>query len=96
MVSSSLPRLLPQDPLHEVCFNVDDKSSCSNVSSSAVEPDCVSAEVNIVEEEQKMWRRITKRTKFQPDAGRRSALLVSPQRVKLHFVAESMITSKML
>ena len=33
-------------------FNVDDKSSCSNVSSSPVEPDCVSAEVNIVEETQ--------------------------------------------
>ena len=51
-------------------FNVDDKSSCPNVSSSPVEPDCVTAEVNIVEEEQNMWRRIKKGTKFQWDAGR--------------------------
>ena len=47
-----------------VFSTVDDKSSCSNVSSSAVQPDCVSAEVNIVEEEQNMWRRIKKGTKF--------------------------------
>ena len=46
-------------------FNVDNKNSCSNASSSLVESDCVSAEVNIVEEEQNMWRRIKKRTKFQ-------------------------------
>ena len=72
-------------------FNVDDKNSCSNVSSSPVESDCVSAEVNIVEEEQ--WRRIKKGTKFQLDAGRRSALLLSSQRVKPHFVAESLIMS---
>ena len=32
-------------------------------------------------------------TKFQLDAGRRSALLLSSQRVKPHFVAESLITS---
>ena len=55
-------------------FNVNDKNSCSNVSSSLVESDCVPAEVNIVEEEQNMWRRIKKVTKFQLDAGRRSAL----------------------
>ena len=35
-------------------FNVDDKNSCSNASSSLVESDCVSIEVNIVEEEQNM------------------------------------------
>ena len=74
-------------------FNVDDKNSCSNVSSSLVESDCVPAEVNIVEEEQNMWRRIKKGTKFQLDAGRRSALLLSSQQVKPHFVAESLITS---
>ena len=28
-------------------FNVDDKNSCSNVSSSLVESDCVPAEINI-------------------------------------------------
>ena len=50
-----------------------------------VEPDCVTAEVNIVEEEQNMWRRIEKGTKLQLDAGRRSALLLSTQRVKPHF-----------
>ena len=61
--------------------------------SSSGEPACVTAEVNIVEEEQKMWRRIKKGTKFQLDAGRRSALLLSSQRVKPHFVAESLITS---
>ena len=70
-------------------FNVDDKNSCSNVSSSLVESDCVSAEVNIVEEEQN----IKKGTKIQLDAGRRSASLLSSQRVKPHFVAESLITS---
>ena len=63
-------------------FNVDNKNSCSNASSSLVESDCVSAEVNIVEEEQNMWRRIKKGTKFQLDAGRRSALLLSSQQVK--------------
>ena len=81
MFSSSLPRLLPQDPLHKI-FNVDDKNSCSNASSSLVESGCVSGEVNIVEEEQNMWRRIKKGTKFQLDAGRRSALLLSSQQVK--------------
>ena len=40
-----------------------------------------------------MWRRIKKGTKFQLDAGRRSPLLLSSQRVKPHFVAESLITS---
>ena len=74
-------------------FNVDDKNSCSNASSSLVESDCVSAEVNIVEEEQNMWRRIKKGTKFQLDAGRRSAMLLSSQQVKPHFLAESLITS---
>ena len=53
----------------------------------------MSAEVNIVEEEQNMWRRIKKGTKFQLDAGRRSALLLSCQQVRPHFVAESLITS---
>ena len=74
-------------------FNVDDKNTCSNTSSFLVESDCVSAEVNIVEEEQNMWRRTKKGTKFQLDAGRRSALLLSSQQVKPHFVAESLITS---
>ena len=40
-----------------------------------------------------MWGRIKKGMKFQLDAGRRSALLSSSQRVKPHFVAESLITS---
>ena len=40
-----------------------------------------------------MWRRIKKGTKFQLDAGRRSALLLSSKQVKSHFVAESLITS---
>ena len=40
-----------------------------------------------------MWRRIKKGTKFQLDAGLRSALLLSSQQVKPHFVAESLITS---
>ena len=57
-------------------FNVDDKNSCSNVSSSLVESDCVPAEVNIVEEQQNMWRRIKKGTKFQLDAGRRECFVV--------------------
>ena len=61
--------------------------------SSSTKPICVTAEVNIVEEEQNMWRQIKKGTKFQLDAGRRSALLLSSQRVKPHFVAESLITS---
>ena len=74
-------------------FDVDDKNSCSNASSSLVESDCVSAEVNIVEEEQNMWRRVKKGTKFQVDAGLRSALLLSSQRVKPHFIAESLKTS---
>ena len=74
-------------------FNVDDKNSCSNASSSLVESDCVLAEVNIVEEEQNMWRRTKKGTKFQLDAGRRSALLLSSQQVKPQIVAESLITS---
>ena len=74
-------------------FNVDGKNSCPNVSSSPVESDCVTAEVNIVEEEQNMWRRIKKGTTLQLDAGRRSALLLSSQRVKPHFVAESLIAS---
>ena len=65
----------------------------SHVSSSPVEPDCVAAEVNIVEEEQNMWRRIKKGTKFQLDAGRRSAFLLSSQQVKPHFVAQSLISS---
>ena len=56
-------------------FNVDDKNSCSNASSSLVESDCVSAEVNIVEEEQNMWRRIKKETKFLLDAGRRKCFV---------------------
>ena len=73
-------------------FNVDVKNSCSNVSSSLVESDCVPAEVSIVEEEPNMWRRI-KGTKFHLVAGRRSALLLSSQQVKPHFVAESLITS---
>ena len=40
-----------------------------------------------------MWRRIKKGMKFQLDAGRRSALLLSSQQVKPHFVAESLIAS---
>ena len=42
-------------------FNVDGKNSCPNVPSSPVEPDCVTTEVNIVEEKQNTWRRIKKR-----------------------------------
>ena len=98
IVSSALFLLIeeiaPTRPLCTRCvFNVDDKNSCSNASSSLVESDCVSIEVNIVEEEQNMWRRIKKGTKFQLDAGRRSALLLSTQQVIPHFVAESLITS---
>ena len=74
-------------------FNVDDKNGCSNASLSLVESDCLLAEVNVVEEEQNMWRRIKKGTKFQLGAGRRSALLLSSQQVKPHIVAESLITS---
>ena len=39
------------------------------------------AEGSIVEEEQNMWRRVKKGTKLQLDAGRRSALSLSSQRV---------------
>ena len=56
-------------------------------------PVCVTAEVNVVEEEQNMWRRIKKGTKLKLDAGRRSALLLSTQRVQPYFMAESLITS---
>ena len=72
---------------------MDGKNKCTNDSSSPVEPGYVTAEVNIVEEEQNMWRRVKKGTKLQLDAGRRSALLLSSQRVKPHFIAESLITS---
>ena len=74
-------------------FNVDVENIRPNDSSSSVEPDGVTAEVNIVEEEQNTWRRVKKGTKLQLDAGRRSALLLSSQRVKPHFIAESFITS---
>ena len=48
--------IAPTRPFAQGAFsNVDDKNSCSNVSSSLVESDCVPAEVNIVEEEQNMW-----------------------------------------
>ena len=57
-------------------FNVDYKRSCSNDSSSSEEPVCETAEVNIVEEEQNMWRRVKRGTKLQLDAGRRCALLL--------------------
>ena len=70
-------------------------NNCPNDSFSPVEVGCVKAEGNIVEEEQNMWRRVKKGTKLQLDAGRRSALLLSSQRVKLHFIAESLITSTM-
>ena len=59
-----------------------------------VEAVCVTAEVNIVEEEQNMWRRVNRGMKLQLDAGRRSALLLSSsQRVKTHLVAQSLITT---
>ena len=74
-------------------FNVDGENNRPNDSSSPVEPGFVTAEVNIVEEEEDMWRRVKKGTKLQLDAGRRSALLLSSQRVKPHFIAESLITS---
>ena len=64
-------------------FNVDGKSSCPNVSSSLVESDCVPAEVNIVEEEHNM---ATNQERNDMSAGRRSALLLSSQRVKPHFL----------
>ena len=75
-----------------VC-NVDGKNNCPNDSFSPVDVCCVKAEGNIVEEEQNMWRRVKKGTKLQLDAGRRSALLLSSQRVKPHLIAESLITS---
>ena len=53
----------------------------------------MTAGVNIVEEEQNMWRRVKKGMKLQLDAGRRSALLLSSQRVKPHFIAEKVIKS---
>ena len=56
-------------------------------------PVVLTAEVDIVEEEQNMWRRVKKGTKLQLDAGRRSSLLLSSQRVKPHFIAESLIAS---
>ena len=75
-------------------FNVDDKNSCSNVSSSLVESDCVPAEINFVEEEQNMWRRIKKGTKFQLDAGpHKFFVAVIAASENPHFVAESLITS---
>ena len=74
-------------------FNVDGRNICPNDSSFSVESDVVTAEVNIVEEEQNMWRRVKKGTKLQLDAGRRSALLLSSHRVKPHFIAESLSTS---
>ena len=76
-----------------MCFNVDGKNNCPYVSSSPVEPRCVTTEVNIVEEEQNMWKKIKKGTKLQLDAGRRSALSLSTQQVQPHFIAESLITS---
>ena len=64
-------------------LNVDSKNIGQTCSFSPVEPDCVTAQVNIVEEEQNMWRRVKRGTKLQLDAGRRSALLLSSQRVNL-------------
>ena len=94
LFSPSLPRLLSHEILCTRCvFNVDGKDNCPNDSSSSVEPDGVTAEVNIVEEEQNTWRTDKKGTKLQLDAGRRSALLLSSQRVKPHFIAESLIMS---
>ena len=43
------------------------KQGCSNDSSSSVGPVCVTAEVNVVEEEQSMWRRVKRGTKLQLD-----------------------------
>ena len=74
-------------------FNVDGENNCPNDSFSPVETDCVTAEVNIVDEEQSMWRRVKKGTKHQLDAGRWNALLLSSQRLKPHCIAESLITS---
>ena len=74
-------------------FNVDGKNNLQNDSSSPVEPDCATAEVNIVEEEQNMWRRVKRGTKPQLDVGRNSTLLLSSQREKPHFIAERLITS---
>ena len=53
----------------------------------------MAAGVIIVEEEQNTWRRVKRGTKLQLDALRMSALLLSSQRVKLHSVVESLITS---
>ena len=65
---SCVARLDPvcHDCSHEtLCANcvlrVEHKKGCSNDSSSSVGPVCVTAEVNIVEEEQSMWRRDKKR-----------------------------------
>ena len=74
-------------------LDADNKRSCSNDSSSSVESVCVTSEVNIVKEEQNSGDEFKKGTKLQLDAGRRSALLLSLQRVKPHFVAESLITT---
>ena len=70
-------------------LNVDNEKSRPNDSSSSVEPSCATADVNIVEEEQKMWRRVEKKgTKLQLNTGRRGA----SQQVRPHLVAESLIT----
>ena len=74
-------------------LGADSTGGSLDVSSSSVEPACVTAEVNIVEEEQNMWRRIKKGRKFDLDAGRRSATMLSLLRVKPHFVSESLITA---
>ena len=62
MFSSSLPRL---------CFNVDGKNICPDVSSSPVEAGRVTAEVNIVEEEQNIGEESRRERNFSwtQDAG---------------------------
>ena len=79
---------------HPVCHDCSHKTLCTRCTTFfPVLLPLLLNQVNIVEEEQNMWRRIKKGTKFQLDAGHRSALLLSSQRVKPHFVAESLITS---
>ena len=51
-------------------LSMDNKKGFSMDSCSSVEPVCVTAEVNIVEEEQNMWRRVQRETKLQLDTGR--------------------------
>ena len=52
----------------------------------------IRAVVTMILSPQNMWRGIKRSTKLQVHAGRKSALLLSSQRVKPHFIVESLIT----